>query len=96
MNWDRIKGQWLQVTGRMESSLGKVSHDDMQSAAGTRREIFGKLQARYGAFKDDVEMKIDQWITKGGEARARKRAARGSSAVDGAEAPRQESKEGIS
>jgi uncharacterized protein YjbJ (UPF0337 family) len=59
MNWDRIKGQWRQATGRIKSAWGKAVDDDSTNLAGKRQQLVGKLQDRYGALKDDAEAQLD-------------------------------------
>jgi uncharacterized protein YjbJ (UPF0337 family) len=64
MNWDQIEGQWRQLTGRVKSTWGKATDDDVKNAAGKSRLLLGKLQERYGVLKDDAEKHIDGWIAK--------------------------------
>ena len=64
MNWDRIRGQLRQMTGRLKSSWGKATDDDATNMAGKRQVLIGKLQARYGVLKDDAEKQIDGVLAK--------------------------------
>ena len=50
MNWDRIEGNWKQVTGRAKVQWGKLTSDDFDVIAG-RREYMDALDGgdwRYG------------------------------------------------
>ena len=61
MNWDRIQGNWKQVTGRVKVQWGKLTDDDMDVIAGQRDQLAGKIQERYGLAKDDVEKQLSTW-----------------------------------
>lgn len=62
MNWDTIKGQWKQFTGRLKAKWGKLTDDDLTAIAGKRDELLGKLQERYGYEKDQAERELDEFI----------------------------------
>lgn len=61
MNWDRIAGNWKQVQGKARKQWGKLTADDLAVAAGSRDELIGKVQARYGVARDEAERQVDQW-----------------------------------
>ncbi|MFG6415150.1 CsbD family protein [Roseateles sp. DC23W] len=61
MNWDRIQGQWKQVTGKVREQWGKLTDDDIDVVAGRRDQLAGKIQERYGVAKDDAEKQIATW-----------------------------------
>jgi uncharacterized protein YjbJ (UPF0337 family) len=61
MNWDRIQGNWKQVTGRVKEQWGKLTDDDLDVIAGRREQLAGKIQERYGTAKDDVEKQLTYW-----------------------------------
>ncbi|WP_332748557.1 CsbD family protein [Hydrogenophaga sp.] len=73
MNWDRIKGNWKQVTGKVKAEWGKLTDDDLVVVAGHRDQLAGKIQERYGIAKEDAEKQLaawerkatDSWFTKG-------------------------------
>ena len=48
MNWDRIEGNWKQVTGKVKEKWGKLTDDDITQINGNREQLEGKIQARYG------------------------------------------------
>ncbi len=60
-NWDRIKGNWKQVTRRVKEQWGKLTDDDLDVIAGRRDQLAGKIQERYGTAKDDVEKQLSHW-----------------------------------
>ncbi|WP_310384977.1 CsbD family protein [Roseateles sp.] len=61
MNWDRIEGNWKQLTGRATEQWGKLSNDDFDVVAGRRDILAGKIQERYGVAKDEAEKQISAW-----------------------------------
>jgi len=61
MNWDRIEGQWKQLTGKVQVQWGKLTDDDIDVVAGRRDQLAGKLQERYGLAKDEAESQIASW-----------------------------------
>jgi uncharacterized protein YjbJ (UPF0337 family) len=48
MNWESIKGQWKQVQGKVRQQWGKLTDDDLNFIGGTKDQLVGKLQERYG------------------------------------------------
>lgn len=61
MNWDRIEGNWKQLTGKAKVQWGKLTDDDLDVIAGRRDQLSGKLQERYGIVKDEADQQIDIW-----------------------------------
>jgi uncharacterized protein YjbJ (UPF0337 family) len=62
MNWDTIKGQWKQLTGKVREKWGKLTDDDLTVIAGKKDQLVGKLQERYGYKKDRAERELDEFI----------------------------------
>lgn len=60
MNWDRIEGNWKQVTGKAKENWGKLTDDDLDVVA-------GKIQERYGVAKDEAERQLAAWERKATE-----------------------------
>jgi uncharacterized protein YjbJ (UPF0337 family) len=61
MNWDKIEGNWKQVTGRAKAQWGKLTDDDLQIVAGRREQLAGKIQERYGVAKEEAEEQLAAW-----------------------------------
>jgi uncharacterized protein YjbJ (UPF0337 family) len=61
MNWDRIEGNWKQVTGKAQVQWGKLTSDDLDVIAGRREVLAGKIQERYGVAKDEAEKQLAAW-----------------------------------
>jgi uncharacterized protein YjbJ (UPF0337 family) len=64
MNWDRIEGNWKQVTGRARVQWGKLTSDDFDIIAGRREQLAGKIQERYGIAKDEADKQVSEWVRK--------------------------------
>jgi uncharacterized protein YjbJ (UPF0337 family) len=59
MNWDQVKGNWKQFTGKVKEKWGKLTDDDLTEAAGHRDQFLGLLQKRYGYAKERAEKELD-------------------------------------
>ena len=68
MNWDRIEGQWKNLTGHAKEQWGKLTDDDIEIVAGRRDQLAGKIQERYGVAKDVAESQIAEWQRKATDA----------------------------
>ena len=64
MNWDTIKGNWSQMTGKVKEEWCDLTDDDLTEAAGERDQLVGKIQARYGVAKDEAERQVDSFVAK--------------------------------
>ena len=58
MNWDQIKGDWKQFTGKVKQNWGKLTDDDLTTIAGQRDQMVGILQERYGYAKERAEKEL--------------------------------------
>ena len=61
MNWDRIEGQWKQVSGKVKTKWGKLTDDDLTTIAGKKDQLVGRIQERYGIQKDEAERQVNEW-----------------------------------
>lgn len=62
MNEDTLKGQWLQVKGRVRERWGKLTNDDLDQIQGGAEQLVGKVQERYGMAKDEAKREVDAWL----------------------------------
>jgi uncharacterized protein YjbJ (UPF0337 family) len=58
MNWDQIKGNWKQLTGRAREKWGDLTDDDLDRIAGNRDMLIGKIQEQYGIGKKEAERQV--------------------------------------
>jgi len=64
MNWDRFEGNWKQFKGKVQRQWGNLTNDDLEGVGGSRKELAGKLQERYGIARDEAERQIDDWLKR--------------------------------
>ena len=62
MNWDRVQGNWKEMSGQAKQHWGKLTNDDLATIKGRREELEGAIQKRYGYAKDKVNSEIDTWL----------------------------------
>lgn len=58
MNEDTLKGQWKQLSGKIQAKWGKLTDDDMKVAEGNREHLVGKLQQHYGLAKEAAQEQL--------------------------------------
>jgi uncharacterized protein YjbJ (UPF0337 family) len=61
MNWDRVQGNWKQFSGKVKEKWGDLTDDDLTQIDGSREQLEGRIQARYGYAKDRVKQEVDDW-----------------------------------
>lgn len=64
MNWDQVKGDWLQVKGSIKSQWGKITDDELDQIAGERDKLVGKIQERYGIAREEAEQQVNSFKYK--------------------------------
>ena len=64
MNWDRIEGNWKQLTGKVKEKWGDLTDDDLTQIAGKRDQLEGKIQERYGYGKEQVTKEVDDFMNR--------------------------------
>jgi uncharacterized protein YjbJ (UPF0337 family) len=63
-NWDKVAGQWKQITGEAKKKWGKLTDDELMQINGSRDILAGKLQEKYGIAKEQANKQIDDWASK--------------------------------
>jgi uncharacterized protein YjbJ (UPF0337 family) len=61
MNWDQIKGDWKQVTGKIKEKWGKFTDNELTTIAGQRDQMLGILQEKYGYAQEKAEKELDDF-----------------------------------
>ncbi len=64
MNADTLKGKWKQIKGQAKKKWGKLTDDDLDKMEGSRDELVGKIQERYGKSREAAEKEVDSWESK--------------------------------
>lgn len=62
MNRDTLKGQWMQLKGKVRQQWGKLTDDDLETIQGNAEMLAGKLQEHYGKTREQAEQELDAWI----------------------------------
>ena len=57
--WDKIKGNWNVIQGRLKKEYGDLTDDDLTYAEGEEEELIGRLQVKLGKTKEEVKNIID-------------------------------------
>ncbi|MDP2303368.1 MAG: CsbD family protein [Ignavibacteria bacterium] len=60
MNKLTIQGNWKELAGKLKQKFAELSDDDVLYQEGKEEELLGKLQAKLGKTKEEVEDIIDK------------------------------------
>jgi len=63
MNWDTIKGQWKQFSGKVKEKWGQLTDDDLTAINGQQEQLVGKLQERYGYTKEKAQNELNDFLS---------------------------------
>jgi uncharacterized protein YjbJ (UPF0337 family) len=63
MNWDTIKGQWKQFSGKVKEHWGNLTDNDLTAINGQQEQLVGKLQERYGYTKERAQKELNDFLT---------------------------------
>ena len=64
MNWDQIKGNWAQFTGRIREEWGELTDDEVQEAKGDRDKLIGLIQEKYGKAREEAAEEVARFEQK--------------------------------
>jgi uncharacterized protein YjbJ (UPF0337 family) len=64
MNWDRVEGNWKQITGKVKEQWGNLTDDDLTVINGQQDQLVGRIQERYGIAKDEAERQVKEWADR--------------------------------
>ena len=62
MNEDTLRGQWMQLKGKIREQWGKLTDDDLDEVEGQSEQLIGKIQERYGVARDEARRQFDAWM----------------------------------
>ncbi len=65
MNSDEMKGNWKQLKGKVRQQWGKLTDDDVDRLDGSREELVGIVQKRYGEDRERAARQVDEWMKSG-------------------------------
>ena len=61
MNAEILRGQWMQLKGKIREKWGKLTDDDLDEIQGRAEQLIGRLQQRYGIARDEAQRQFDAW-----------------------------------
>jgi uncharacterized protein YjbJ (UPF0337 family) len=61
MDWNRVEGNWKLFKGKVKAQWGRLTDNDLAQINGSRDQLEGKIQERYGIARDQVRKDIDDW-----------------------------------
>jgi uncharacterized protein YjbJ (UPF0337 family) len=61
MNSDILQGKWKQLKGKAQQAWGDLTDDDLDKMNGSREELVGKVQERYGYARERAEEEVDRF-----------------------------------
>ncbi|MDT0498743.1 CsbD family protein [Algiphilus sp. W345] len=64
MNSDILKGSWKVMGGRLKSTWGALTDDDLMQVQGNYERLCGKLQSKYGLNREQAGKQIDEFVGK--------------------------------
>ena len=64
MNWEQVKGNWNQAKGKVKQQWGKLTDDDLDTIAGKKDELVGRIQERHGIARDEAEKQLREWTDR--------------------------------
>ncbi len=62
MSRDLLEKNWEIVRNRLREKWEKLSESDVTTINGDYNQLSGVLQDKYGAYKEDVNAEINQWL----------------------------------
>ena len=66
MNKDQAQGKWKQLKGQAQQEWGKLTNDDLDRMEGSREELQGKIQERYGMAREKAKEAVDDFFDRHG------------------------------
>ncbi len=64
MNEDIFGGLWKQLKGQVKQQWGKLTDDDLETLGGSKDEVIGRIQERYGWEREKAEMEVNDFFDK--------------------------------
>ncbi|HEY6549142.1 MAG TPA: CsbD family protein [Vicinamibacteria bacterium] len=62
MNEDILKGQWMQLQGKVRQQWGRLTDDDVAQIKGSSEVLLGKIQERYGRTREQAAEDVTRWL----------------------------------
>ena len=63
MNTNTVKGNWTEIKGKIKSTWGRISEDEIETLRGDLTQLSGKIQKIYGYAQDRAEREYASFKT---------------------------------
>jgi uncharacterized protein YjbJ (UPF0337 family) len=63
MDWDRLAGDWSNMSGKVRQQWGKLTEEDISKAGGRRDMLLERIRERYGLGPDEAEKQLEEWAS---------------------------------
>ena len=60
MNTTALKGKWNEIKGKLKQKYADLTDDDLLFDEGKEDEMYGKIQQKVGATKEEVEKMFNE------------------------------------
>ena len=64
VNWDKIEGNWSDYKSNIRLNWEKITDEQLDSIAGKRDHLAGKIQVMYGINLAEAEHQLSDWQAK--------------------------------
>lgn len=64
MNQDRLAGIWKQFSGKVKERWGELTGDPLVVTAGSRDQLAGRIQERYGDSKERAARQLKDFLDR--------------------------------
>jgi uncharacterized protein YjbJ (UPF0337 family) len=61
MNKEQFAGKWQQLKGKIKSTYGDLTDDEIETYNGKQDQFFGTVKERYGIAKEKVQEQMSKW-----------------------------------
>ena len=61
MNQEQTSGNWKIFKGKIKEQWGKLTDDDLKVLEGSRDQLVGSVQKRYGIEKEEAERQVNEF-----------------------------------
>jgi uncharacterized protein YjbJ (UPF0337 family) len=62
MNSTQMKGNWIEMKGKLKERWGNLTDDDLKVSEGKMDELRGRIMQRYGLAKEDAQKQLDDFM----------------------------------
>lgn len=57
----RTEGRWDRIKGRVRSTWGDITDDDIDQARGNMENLLGRIKEKTGESAEEIRRKLDEW-----------------------------------